>query len=47
MFQIKRRNRLAVFVRPADPGKRDHRADIGAPARERRCFLGGVERFGL
>ena len=33
MFEIKRRDRFAVFVGAADPGKCDHRANIGTAAR--------------
>ncbi len=47
MFEFKRSDRFAIFVCPADPGKRDNGADIGAPARQRRDFAGSVERFAL
>jgi hypothetical protein len=47
MFEIERGDRLAIFVRPADPGKRDNGADIGASARQRRDFAGSVKRFAL
>src|SRR5262245_53168021 len=38
-------DRLAILVAAADAGEGNHRADIGAPMRERARLGGGVERL--
>ena len=47
MLERQRRDRLAGLVAAADAGEGDHGADVGAPARQRRRFRGGVERLAL
>ena len=47
MLERERGDRRARFVAAANAGEGDQRADVGAPARERGRFRGGVERLAL
>ena len=47
VLERERRDALAGLVVAADAGEGDHRADVGAPARELRRLGGGVEILAL